>query len=70
MNKESILRKLLEDEELKKEFWPKEDIDKLNSKSLIRCNSKELKFLYQLFDDGGTDKRDLLAIQKLYKLVI
>ena len=33
-------------EELKKEFWPKEDIDKLNSKSLIKCSTKELKYLF------------------------
>jgi hypothetical protein len=53
MNKEKILKKILEDPDLSKQYWPNVNVEEQNTNTLLRSNNKYLISLYYLFEESN-----------------
>lgn len=51
MNKDRILKEILENKELKEKYWPNEDANKWNCRNLLKSDNKFLRSLYFIFDE-------------------
>lgn len=51
MNRDIILKEILENKELKEKYWPNEDTNKWNCQNLLKSDNKFLRSLYFIFDE-------------------
>lgn len=51
MNREIILKEILENKELKEKYWPNETANKWNCQNLIKSDNKFLRSLYFIFNE-------------------
>lgn len=56
MNKENILREVLKQKELRENYWPDIDIEKLNINTLTKETNKYLTALFYLFEEENQVK--------------
>ena len=68
MNKEKLLKKILETESLRNAYWPKIDIKSQNINTLNSTGNKYLKALYLLLDDNN-QKMTTNAIYKIFNII-
>ena len=70
MNKEIILKKILNNKELKEKYWPNIDVEKHNVNTLLRENNKYLRALYYLFEESNLVKFTAMInnIKKTFEL--
>jgi hypothetical protein len=68
MNKEKLLKKILETESLRTKYWPKIDISAQNINTLNATGNKYLKALHSLLDENAV-KMNTVAIYKLFNII-
>lgn len=68
MNKEKLLKKILETESLRSKYWPKIDVGSQNINTLNSTGNKYLKALHSLLDDNN-QKMTINGIYKLFNII-
>ena len=65
MTKDKLMKIILEDEALKKQFWPDEDVSIYNIDTLIKSKNKYLKTIHFLIHDDNINSLNRLYQQTL-----
>ena len=70
MNKEKLLQKILNNEELKSKYWRDVDTESLNTRTLSRENNTYLKALYHLINETNETRFTGMInnIKRVFKL--
>lgn len=67
MNKEILLKKILQNEELKEKYWPEINPIEHNSQTIMRSDNKYLKALSEFLSDN-TDNYSFKAITQIFNI--
>lgn len=70
MNKDKILKEILNNKDLREKYWSSIDVNKLNINTLLRENNKYLSALYFLFEEKNRSKFTYMItnIKKTFEL--
>lgn len=67
MNKENLLKAVLNNEALREKYWKDEDLSTLSTKTLLKSSNKYIRSLTYLFDQLPK-KSKLESLFKMFKL--
>jgi hypothetical protein len=62
MNKGEILKKIINDSDLRQKYWPEINPELINENTLLTSRNKYLKSLYSMLDDKTSGSQILRAI--------
>ena len=68
MTKEKLLQLILNNENLKQKYWPNDDLEILNTRTLINSENKNIKSLHYYFEQQLTKKAKSESLFKMFKL--